>query len=334
MKELEKSKQCYDQIEIPEELNERVLQAIAGAKQNTTQRKKAKAKEKRFKVVKSKRSRFFSYVSTAAAAVLVCITLGLNTNETFAKEMGKMPVFGKLARVLTVRSFHGVDEKNGMEIDVDVPQVALDTQTDEAAVPETASLEADASTQDQASLVSDVNAQIEEIVESHMEKSKKDFAEYKEAFFATGGTQEEWADRTMDVNIHYDVKYQDEDILSLVLYVSEAWVAAYEEQHYYNLNLKENRSLTLKDLLGEDYVAIANQSILSQMQERMEEDENYVYWGISEEDKELGIEGFTTVDDNTTFYINENGNPVVTFEKYSIAPGFMGVQEFEIPVNR
>lgn len=334
MKELENSKQLYDQIEIPEELNERVLQAIAGAKQNTTESKKEEAKENGFKVVRNNRRRFFSYVSTAAAAVLVCMTIGLNTSEAFAEEMGQMPVFGKLARVLTVRSFHGVDERNGMEIDVDVPQVALDTQTDEAAVPETASLKAETEIEEPSSLVSDVNAQIEEIVQSHMEKSKKDFAEYKEAFFATGGTEEEWADRTMDVNIHYDVKYQDEDILSLVLYVSEAWVASYEEQHYYNLNLKENRALTLKDLLGEDYVAIANQSILSQMKERMEEDENYVYWGISEEDKELGIEGFTTVDDNTTFYINENGNPVVTFEKYSIAPGFMGVQEFEIPGNR
>ena len=40
--------------------------------------------------------------------------------------------------------------------------------------------------------------------------------------------------------------------------------------------------------------------------------------------------GFVTVTADTPFYINEKGNPVVVFEKYEIAPGFMGRPEFEI----
>ena len=43
-----------------------------------------------------------------------------------------------------------------------------------------------------------------------------------------------------------------------------------------------------------------------------------------------GIEGFTTVDENTKFYLNEKGNPVVVFAPYEIAPGAFGAQEFEI----
>ena len=62
----------------------------------------------------------------------------------------------------------------------------------------------------------------------------------------------------------------------------------------------------------------------------MEENEDYVYWGSEKDDDGIDMGGFTTVDRNTTFYINEAGNPVVTFPKYEIAPGFMGVQEFEI----
>ena len=42
------------------------------------------------------------------------------------------------------------------------------------------------------------------------------------------------------------------------------------------------------------------------------------------------IDGFKTVDENTNFYINADGNPVVCFEKYEVSPGFMGVQEFVI----
>ena len=42
------------------------------------------------------------------------------------------------------------------------------------------------------------------------------------------------------------------------------------------------------------------------------------------------VEGFQSVDENTKFYINKDGNPVVCFEKYEVAPGYMGFQEFEI----
>lgn len=40
--------------------------------------------------------------------------------------------------------------------------------------------------------------------------------------------------------------------------------------------------------------------------------------------------GFTTVSDDTKFYINQNGNPVVVFGRYEIAPGSAGQIEFEI----
>ena len=57
-----------------------------------------------------------------------------------------------------------------------------------------------------------------------------------------------------------------------------------------------------------------------------------VYWGIGKqlEDDVPAIDGFKTVDENTNFYINADGNPVVCFEKYEVSPGFMGVQEFVI----
>ena len=40
--------------------------------------------------------------------------------------------------------------------------------------------------------------------------------------------------------------------------------------------------------------------------------------------------GFTTVDETTSFYINETGNPVVVFPKYTVAIGALGNVEFEI----
>ena len=116
--------------------------------------------------------------------------------------------------------------------------------------------------------------------------------------------------------------------MSLGLSTFEGWVAAQELRYYYNIDVAQNRELTLKDLLGEDYVNIANESIKRQMNERVAADENLVYWGVTE--TESSIDGFVTVDENTDFYINEKGNPVVCFAEYEVGPGFMGIQEFEI----
>ena len=47
---------------------------------------------------------------------------------------------------------------------------------------------------------------------------------------------------------------------------------------------------------------------------------------------EPGEGGFESIDEDQTFYLNQAGNAVVVFEKYEIAPGYMGMQEFEIPL--
>ena len=81
----------------------------------------------------------------------------------------------------------------------------------------------------------------------------------------------------------------------------------------------QQEDATLEDLLGEDYAAIADESILSQIPEK-EAEEGLDYW---EED-------FTGVTEDTKFYINEAGNPVIVFGEYEIAPGAAGEPEFEI----
>ena len=41
---------------------------------------------------------------------------------------------------------------------------------------------------------------------------------------------------------------------------------------------------------------------------------------------------FTSISEDQLFYLNENGEPVVVFEKYAIAPGYMGMPEFTVPL--
>ena len=178
-----------------------------------------------------------------------------------------------------------------------------------------------------------INEEIEKIVDAYMEEARAEFQEYKKAFFETGGTQEEWNDRKMDITVDYTVKYQKDNLLSLELVTAKGWVAASQERHYYNLDLDREQALTLEDILGEDYVRICNESIDAQIWEQVRTDEMKSYFGYGpdgEQDDEMGIEGFTTVSKDTKFYLNEEGNPVIVFDEYEIAPGYMGMPEFEI----
>ena len=43
--------------------------------------------------------------------------------------------------------------------------------------------------------------------------------------------------------------------------------------------------------------------------------------------------GFTGVSEDQRFYMNSDGNPVLVFEKYEIAPGSSGELEFEVPIG-
>ena len=302
MREPENGKRTYEQIEIPGELQETMNRAV-----RSVDKKKSAARYRKRRMMRAVRN-----IGVAAAAVLLCMTVGVNTNEVLAKELGQLPVIGSLVRVLTITSYH--EEDGDHDITVNVPEIEVEEN-------QTAGMS-------DADIEEAVNAQIQEIVDSHIAQAKEKFAEYKEAFFATGGTEEEWGGRTMDINVDYDVKYQEGSVLSLVLTTSEVWVSAQELRYYYNIDVAQNRELTLKDLLGGDYVNIANESIRQQMKERAAADENLVYWGVTE--TESGIDGFVSVDEDTDFYINADGNPVVCFGEYEVAPGFMGIQEFEI----
>lgn len=334
MREPENGKRTYEQIEIPGELQETMNRAV-----RSVDKKKSAARYRKRRMMRAARN-----LGVAAAAVLLCMTVGVNTNEVLAKELGQLPVIGSLVRVLTITSYH--EEDGDHDITVNVPEIEVEenqtagteavpqpdgTHQAEEASGETASADGEGpetAGMSDADIEEAVNAQIQEIVDSHIAQAKEKFAEYKEAFFATGGTEEEWGGRTMDIDVDYEVKYQEGSVLSLELSTFEGWVAAQELRYYYNIDVAQNRELTLKDLLGGDYVNIANESIRQQMKERAAADENLVYWGVTE--TESGIDGFVSVDEDTDFYINADGNPVVCFGEYEIAPGFMGIQEFEI----
>ena len=234
------------------------------------------------------RRRWFS-----AAACLMLLIAGLNVSPTVAQAAAEVPVIGGLFRVLTFVSYDKTEDD--INYSVTVPEVDA-----ESALAET------------------VNKVIQEKVDQHLAKAQQDWEEYREAFFATGGTEEQWAGRQMDVIVDYEIKFQSDTEVSFVVTMAEGWVSSMEERTCYNLNLTENREITLKDLLGENWAEISTAAIQRQIDE---EPQKYFT-------PEMG--GFTAVDENTAFYIREDGVPVALFAEYEIAPGSTGFPEFPL----
>lgn len=66
------------------------------------------------------------------------------------------------------------------------------------------------------------------------------------------------------------------------------------------------------------------------MRAQMAADENKMYWL---ENGEVPEWNFKSITDDTSFYVNENGNIVISFNEGDVAPMYMGVVTFEIPTT-
>jgi hypothetical protein len=242
LKELEKSKETYESIVIPKELEGKVQEAIEASRRK---------REKR--LAKNRRRKLYRWAAGIAAAFTVATTIGLNTSEAFAMEVQKIPVIGELARILTIRSYEKTE--GDTQIAAEIPGVDLG--------------------EDGQKLSEEVNAQIEKMTAQYESEAVERAEEYKKAFLETGGTEEEWAEHDIRIHVWYEIKNQTEDVLSFVVKGTESWTSAYAETRYYNLDLESNEFLTLESFLGKDYVEKANESIRGQIEERMKKGEAF-----------------------------------------------------------
>lgn len=294
MGKLEKMKEQYDNIAIPEELYARVQHEIM--KSQTQQEKKTGVNHRYIK-------QFIRSMGAAAAAVCILFTVLLNANPVYAKELADIPVIGSLARLLTFRSYE--TEENDIAVSVEIPSIEM--------IAEDTGIEAD-----------EINQEILDCCNKYAENAVLCANEYRDAFLETGGTPEEWAEHNIKVTVNYEIKQQNDDYLSFIVRGTDNWSNAYQESRYYNLDLNTGKLVTLQDMLGSDYVEIVNTGIREQILERQNAGETFF---TAEEG------GFTGITEDTKFYISESNHPVIVFDKYEIAPGSSGEVEFEIDGN-
>lgn len=285
MGRIEQAKKYYNEIEVPSEFHQRIKQTIK--------------KERRKQI----RKRAMHFVTAGAAAVLLIIMAELNTNAVFAKEVSQIPVIGKVAQILTFRSFNY--ETDMASVSAKIPGVEIDSVTVK-----------------EQKYSNQVNAAIQKKCDAYIKAAIKRVEDYKKAFLETGGTKKEFEEKKIVIKVDYEIKSETKERLSFAVIGTESWVSAYAMTDYYNLDLKSQKPITLKDVLGKNYISIANEQIKEQMKEQ-EQNQNIKYW---EDDQSK----FKSIKKDTDFYLDADGNPVIVFQKYEIGPGSIGRVEFTI----
>lgn len=244
----------------------------------------------------------------AAAAVVAAFVILPNTSAGVAHAMEQIPVIGKLVEVVTFRNYQYEDERNQADIEVPeiVPQSVTDTVAEESATDVQENLQKSAD---------EINAEIQKISDQFVK-------EFEENLQTEGGYQ--------DVIVKSEVVSTTQDYFTLKLICYQGAGSGAEWNYYYTIDLNTGERLQLKDLFyeGADYITPISENIKEQMKEQMAADENKIYWL---DDPEVPEWNFEHITDETAFYLNENGNIVISFNEGDVAPMYMGVVTFEIP---
>lgn len=229
-------------------------------------------------------------ISTAACILFVMLVLLPNMSVTYAHAMENIPIIGDLVEIFTIRNYFYSDGRH--ELDAEVPEVN-DPNNDQVS-----------------NLINkDVNELTSEIIQK--------FYDDLEISHNTGFGS---------INIDYEAVTNTDEWFTLKLTVCEVQASSNTYFKFYHINRINGTYVTFGDLVdNEDFGAI-EQIIRTQMEEEMEADPDVVYWI---DDIELD-QSITALSADQNFYFDDAGNLVIVYNKYEVAPGFMGCPEIVI----
>ncbi|TCJ04896.1 anti-sigma-V factor rsiV [Cytobacillus praedii] len=249
---------------------------------------------------KSKKKNGYKWIAGTAAAAVLFIG-GLNINPAMASTLAEIPVVGSIVKVLTFTEYKVDKEK--YQADIKVPAVS--------------------------------DLENEDLAQSLNDKYIKEGKELYDDFMTDMKDLEKNGGGHLGVDSGYEVKTDNDQILSIGRYVVNTVASSSTIMKYDTIDKKNQILLSLPMLFkDESYVNTITENIKEQMRDQMKADENKIYWvsGAGLEDEDL-TELFETISKEQSFYINNDGKLVMSFDKYEVAPGYMGVVEFIIPTE-
>ena len=244
---------------------------------------------------KMKRKNIINKSVIAAAVAGVVFVGSINLSSEISYALSEVPVLGSIVRVLTFKTFELKD--NNFDAELKTPAIeGLDSNL-EAMLNEKY-------LDENQKLYDDFMKEIDELKKADMEEAH------------------------MGIASGYEVKTDTDKLLVIGRYVVNTVGSSSTTIKYDTIDKQNKLLITLPSLFKDEaYIDIISENIKAQMKEQMK-DENNVYWL---EDEMMGDENFSKIDKNQSFYITKDNQLVIAFDKYEVAPGYMGNPEFIIP---
>lgn len=234
---------------------------------------------------------------TAAAAVTAIVILP-NTSPQAAYAMSQIPILGNVIKVVTVREYNYESER----FEAKINEVQLEQEPSDGATADKTG-----------ESISAINESIEEMTNRLIAR----FEEQVEAGESYGG-----------IYVDHQVVTDTDRWFTLRIDVAEVAGSGVQYQYYYHIDKTTGEIAGLKDLFkeGTDYITPISENIRKQMREQMAEDDYLFYWVEADE---TGWQ-FEKIKEDQNFYLNDQGQIVICFDEYEVAPGYMGLVEFTI----
>jgi hypothetical protein len=253
-------------------------------------------------IYNKKRKNIFKKGSIVAASIgisIAILTVGVNSSAVLATTLSKIPVVGSIVRVLTFREYTVNEDK--YKANIRIPSIHGLENKD---------------------LESSLN-------EKYLSENKKLYGE----FIADVENLKKDNDGHLGVDSGYVIKTDNDNMLSIGRYVVNTVGSSSTTFQYDTVDKKKEILITLPSLFKDiSYVEIISENIKKQMTEQMKSDSDKIYW-VAGASKEKNMEIFDKITENQSFYINPQSKLIISFNKYEVAPGYMGVVEFIIPTE-
>ncbi|MBO0589025.1 RsiV family protein [Sporosarcina sp. E16_8] len=244
----------------------------------------------------SQKKRPFLKQWTIGAAAAAALFIGsINISPSFAQAMANVPLLGAIVDVFTAQQLT-VDEKT-YQANVDTP--AIEGLADEGL---------------QASLN-----------EKYLEENKVLFEQFQQEVTE----MEKAGGGHLGIDTGYEVKTDTDQLLSIARYEVNTVGSSSTTMKYDTIDKQNSILITLPSLFKDDkYVDAISSYVVGEMERQMDADEDISYFLNSE-----FFEDFETIQADQSFYITDNNKLVISFDKYEVAPGYMGVVTFSIPTE-
>lgn len=240
-----------------------------------------------------KKRPFLKHWSIGIAAATALFVGSINMCPAMAQSMANIPVLGAIVEVFTVQKL-SLDEK---KYQADLATPAINGLENEG-------------------LQASLNEKYLKENKARFEQFEKEVAEMKKS-----------GNGHLGVDTGYEVLTDTARFLSIARFEVNTIGSSSTTMKYDTIDKQDNILITLPSLFKDDqYIDAISSYIADEMKRQMKANKDISYF--TEDSFTTDFEG---IKPDQNFYITSNDKLVISFDKYEVAPGSMGVVTFEIP---